>query len=114
MKRVDSAISEKGSSQRIRNVLVTQYTPAEIHEHNWRTVALWLYMQQQRKSRISGRADEGVIIKTTTEPEQYICHPADLETTAAGFVDAVKMLDYRVRATSFSHSDMNLYREHED
>ncbi|GAB7340909.1 hypothetical protein MBLNU457_7261t1 [Dothideomycetes sp. NU457] len=61
IKRTDSGVgglppstSDADSIKKSDSLLIsTQYTPAE-KEHNWRTVALWLYVQQQRKARVWG------------------------------------------------------------
>jgi len=76
---------------RVDSVISSQSAKADMQEHNWRTVALWLYVQQQRKLRITGSPDEGVIVKTPSD--DLLCYPANLESTASEYFEAIKALE---------------------
>jgi len=66
----------------------------EMTGQNWETLALWLYVNQQRKQWLTGFPDEGVLLKRATN--DYVCWPSDLSTELVWSIKAlnVKVCNY--------------------
>jgi len=71
-------------------------------EHNWETLALWLYINQQRKTWLTGLPDEGVVLKRGTD--DHVCWPSDMSTELVRSIKAlnVKASEHAISA-NFNH-----------